>query len=218
MSQQINLFNPAFQKLRQVFTATTMLRALALLALGALVLMMVAQRRVAALEREAAYGATVLAQKKARLASVLVEFAPRKKSPELDARIAEAEADLASLQEVSNVIQRGDLGNTAGYAQYFKALARQSTGDLWLTGVSIVGAGQRIGLTGRALEANVVPAYINRLTREPVMQGKSFASLNISQAELPGDAAEGKAAQLAPYIDFSLQAAPPAPSQPGAPK
>ena len=208
MSQQVNLFNPAFQKQRQVFTAATMARALAVLAFGAIALVMVGRQRVATLEKEVAAGATQLAQKKARQAAVMIEFAPRKKSPEMATRIADAEADLASLQQVSSVIQRGDLGNTEGYADYFKALARQSTGELWLTGVSIVGAGQRIGLQGRALEARVVPAYISRLTREPVMRGKSFASLDIRQGELKTDPADTKPAQPAPYIEFSLQAAP----------
>jgi hypothetical protein len=82
---------------------------------------------------------------------------------------------------------------------------------LWLTGVEISGAGSQIGLHGRALSADAVPAWINRLTREPVLRGKTFGSLQISRPRLeePGAKAGAPAAAAvdAPYIEFSLQAA-----------
>jgi Tfp pilus assembly protein PilN len=98
------------------------------------------------------------------------------------------------------VIQRGELGNTSGYAATFKALARQSPGGVWLTGVSINGAGNELGVQGRAREAALVPAYLGRLAHEPVMRGKAFGSLKISQP----------AAKDAQFVEFSLEATPPA--------
>jgi hypothetical protein len=50
--------------------------------------------------------------------------------------------------------------------------------------------------------------YINRLKREPVMQGKSFATLEmqVPQVDAAGsDAAKQKVS--AGYLDFSLQSA-----------
>lgn len=92
------------------------------------------------------------------------------------------------------------MGDTTGYAGYFKALARQNVSGLWLTGVSV--AGPDIGVRGRALEPALIPDYISRLTRESVMRGKTFGSLEISQAEL---ANKDGAAEPAPYVEFSLQ-------------
>lgn len=211
MSQQINLFNQDFLKQKKIFTSSTMLVALGVLMVGALALVMVGRHSVGALQAEADAGAAQLELKKKRQLTVVAEFPPRQKSRELEMQIAAAEADLASLHDVSSVLGGSTLVEARkGYARYFRALARQGTGDLWLTGVRIGGDGNRISLQGRALDASLVPAYVTRLTREPAMQGKNFTSLEMSRARLKveGKEAEGPG-QLAPYIDFMLQDAAP---------
>ena len=207
MSQQINLFNPELLQQKKVFTSSTMLLALGVLVAGSLVLVMLGRHRIGQLEAEAAAGAEQLALKKERQARVLAEFAPRQKSRELEMEIASAEADLASLHDVSKVLGGPALVEARkGYARFFKALARQGTGDLWLTGVRIGGDGHHIGLQGRTLDASLVPAYVTRLTREPAMQGKNFSSLQMSRARLKVDGKDAEdPGQLAPYIDFTLQ-------------
>ncbi len=208
MSQQINLFNPVFRRQKKIFSALTMVQALALLLVGILALSLYGSSQVAMLEREAARGADQLAQKQTRLASVATEFAPRKKSAELAAELAQAEAQLAALERVSGVIERGELGDTGGYAKYLRALARQGIDGLWLTGVNITGAGTEIGIRGRALDPAMVPSYIGRLTSEPDLRGKSFASLRIDEAApITRTGPDGKqSAAPAPYVEFSLQA------------
>ncbi|MDL2353627.1 MAG: hypothetical protein QFF03_00055 [Pseudomonadota bacterium] len=202
MSQQINLFNPIFLKQKKIFSAAAMAQALCVLLVGVLAVALYARQNVAALQREADSGRERLAQREARLAKVKIDFAPRQKSVELDEQLVQAEARLQALRDVAGVLERGELGNTAGYAAYFKALARQNLAGVWLTGVSISGAGTDLGVQGRALDAALVPAYLGRLTREPVMRGKSFASLRIGQP------APGKDAAVAPYVEFSVGAAP----------
>jgi hypothetical protein len=106
------------------------------------------------------------------------------------------------------------LGNAAGYAEYFRAFSRQNVSGLWLTGVSIVGAGNDIGVQGRAMQPTLIPAYIARLKSERIMHGKSFASLDISRPDAqPVPAAAPTAAPApaapvavtAPFVQFSLQ-------------
>ncbi len=206
MSQQINLFNPAFLKQKKVFTAATMARALVLLLIGSLGVVLYGRQHVAILEGRAEAGAKQLAIKKARQASVMVEFAPRKNDPKVEADLVQAQAEKKSYDDVMQILEGGELGNTQGYSQYFKALARQVNGDLWLTGITIQGAGNQIGLRGRAMEPSLVPAYIGRLTRESAMRGKGFGALQITRATR---ATEGSTSvELAPFIDFSLQAVP----------
>ncbi|MDP3669834.1 MAG: hypothetical protein Q8R69_09145 [Telluria sp.] len=203
MSQQINLFNPVFLKQKKIFTCVAMVQALAVLLIGVLALGWYARQSIGALQRDVDASAAQLERKKTRLAAVKAEFLPRSKSRELEARIAAAEAELKGLKEVAAVLQRGQFGNTEGYSEYFRAFARQSAGGLWLTAVSIVGAGADIGVQGRALQPALVPAFIGRLTAEPVMKGKTFDSLQIKQAQpnKPG-AAAGDAAS---YVEFALQ-------------
>lgn len=210
MSQQINLFNPVFLQQKKIFSARTMGAALLVLFVGVAALNVYGNMRVQALQKQADAGAAQLAQKQARLASVATEFAPRQKNPAVEAELLEAESQLAALREVSGVLERGELGNTQGYAETFRALARQHVDGLWLTSVSISGAGLDIGVRGRALDPQRVPGYLNRLTNEPVLRGKAFGSLSISQGEAGTrlDEAGKTVSTPAPYVEFSLQSAP----------
>lgn len=239
MSQQINLFNPIFLKQKKIFASVPMVRALGLLLVGVALLVVYGSQNVATLERRAAEGATRLSQQQARMATVNTEYAPRQPSKELGVELAVAEAHLRALRDVSAVLARGDIGNTAGYSAYFKALARQNVEGMWLTGVSIVGAGNEIGVQGRALDAKLVPQFITRLANEPALRGKSFAALSIERPPptpavppAPGSpaatalaasssgATAGRAAPApalagptpSPFVDFSLQSLAQAPA------
>ncbi|UVW26936.1 PilN domain-containing protein [Massilia sp. H6] len=206
--QQVNLFNPAFQPQKKRLSAPMMGIALLVLACGIAGLSVLLRAQTARMQAEADAGAAELARKQARLTSVNAQFSPRSKSAEIDMQIREAETALAAMRRISDVLERGELGDTGGYSRYFQAFARQSVAGLWLTGVSI--AGRDIGLEGRTTDPALVPGYINRLTREPLLQGKSFTSLQIGQAEaLSRLDADGKPVKTpAPYVAFSLQAVP----------
>jgi hypothetical protein len=220
VSQQINLYNPQFEHKRKLFGAAAMAQALLLLLAGILALSFYGQRGVGALQVAARDGAQQMEKKKRELEAVNTEFAPRQKSAELDAELAENEAQLAALQRIAPAGERGDLGNATGYSEYFKALARQHVDGLWLTGLAITGAGCEIGVRGRAVDASLLPGFLGNLTHEKIMQGKTFGSLQISHPEPAVTAAAiqvpakddkaGKpaSAPAAPYVEFSLQSKP----------
>jgi hypothetical protein len=209
VSQQINLFNPAFERRTEYVTSAAMAQALGLLLVGAVALGWYGQRSVDALQQQVDRGAHELAQKQQRLAKASAEFAPRRADAELGVQLARAEAELAGMRGVADVLERGELGNTKGYSDYFRALARQNPSGLWLTGVAIGGAGTDISVQGRALEPALVPVFLGRLTREPALQGKAFASLKIGQpardANAPKDGLPKDGASAAPYVEFSVQ-------------
>jgi hypothetical protein len=225
VSQQINLYNPDFEEKKKLFGAAAMVQSLLLLLAGVLALSWYGERNVAGLQLQANAGAAQLAKKKVQLELVATEFAPRERSPELQAQLAEAEAQLASLKRIAGVIDRGELGNANGYSEYFRALARQHVDGLWLTGLAITGAGCDIGVRGKAVDPSLLPGFLGQLTREKIMQGKTFGSLQISQ---PGRAETGVGAVVpaqeaneskdakdakppsaqAPYVEFSLQSKP----------
>jgi hypothetical protein len=212
LSQQINLYNPQFERQKQLLTAPSMAAALGVLLLGLVGMSVFADVRVAGLQAETAAGAQRLAFAQKRLAQVNTEFAPRSTDARVAADLAEAQAEHAALEHVADAIKRGDLGDTHGYAEYFRALARQHVEGLWLTGVSVAGAGSDIGIRGRTLDAALVPGYLARLRNEPALQGKAVGSMVIGQAAaLKVHGADGKDTEApAPYVEFSLQSAPPA--------
>ncbi|WP_426073778.1 MSHA biogenesis protein MshA [Janthinobacterium sp. DSP2-3-3] len=216
MSQQINLFNPAFEKQKQVLTAAGMAQALGLILLLSGALVWYGAHQVYVLERAAADSKVMLAAREARRADVLTRFPTPQKDPLIARALGQAEADRAALFEAQTILQGGELGNTQGYADYFRAFAHARVNGLWLTGASIVGAGKEIGLQGRTVQPDLVPQYIRALSRESVLQGKSFARLDMAAAQIPapmlaapvapsGATAAAVAAPSLRFIEFSLQ-------------
>ena len=205
MSQQINLFNPQFELKQHHMSARTAGLCLGGLALVLLVLGVLAQQAMASLDQREAGVKAALAQVEAKRDQILRDYPPRKKDPALAQELAAVEAQRQLLQDAASVLDSGKLGNTLGYAGYFRALAQARVEGVWLTGVDIAGAGNDFGLQGRALHASLLPAYITRLSQQEVLKGKTFGSLDIGQPEQPA-VAEGKAASL-PYVAFSLQSA-----------
>ena len=210
MSQQINLFNPIFLKQKKLFSSFAMIQALGGIVLGMLLLSAYAHYAVGKMGVSATETARMLQTEQSRLTKVAAEFAPGKDAKVLEGQVAQMESQLIVRQKVLAVLQGGALGNTAGFSEYLRAYARQSIDGLWLTGFSIFGAGNQMVLDGRALSADLVPAYIKRLDQERIMQGKAFASMEISLPAVPKlEGAEGKGAPppLPGFVEFRLMSA-----------
>ncbi|PWF47735.1 PilN domain-containing protein [Massilia glaciei] len=204
MSQQINLFNPIFRKQKKYFSSVTMLQGLAIICVACALLAADAARRVRGLQIQAAASATLLAETERRRELAKVQFPPRKRDPVIGAQIAEATARLAALQGASAVLRRGDFGNANGFSEYFRAFARRTVSGLWLTELTVSGANAQIGVKGNTLRAELVPAFMAELAREPVMKGKSFSALNIAQAPEAAPAEGGATPRR--YLSFKLDA------------
>jgi Tfp pilus assembly protein PilN len=213
VSQQINLFNPIFLKQKKHFSARTMLQGLAMIFLGSIAVVVYARWQLSGLNAEAVATANRLKATQDQLTRVVTDYAPKKKSSALEAEIAQAQADVTARRQVIDQVEKGDLGNTKGYSAYFRALSRQIVDGLWLTGFRIDGG--EIELRGRALRPELVPEYIARLGREPVMKGKSFSTLEMhvplveTAVKNDGAASGAAAAQQVPanFIEFRLRSA-----------
>lgn len=198
MSQQINLFNPIFLKQKKHFSAVTMLQALTLILIGAGLMTAYAGMQLAKLRPEADAVTAQLEAARAQLAVVTATHGVRQKDALLDAEVRRAEAESVALQRVSQILIQGELGGLPGYSDYMKAFSRQIVDGLWLTEFSIRGGGAEIAMAGRALRPELVPAYLNRLSREPTMRGRSFGAMEIY-------APREQATATPPSIVFTLQ-------------
>jgi hypothetical protein len=204
MSQQINLYNPLFEPRREWMSfnvaATTVLAVLGLIAVGSIA----ANWRYHSLVRQEQAAAQRLAGAKEEMTRLANQLASRQKDPQLLAELDRAQAELKSRDEVVAVLQGGALGNTAGYSEYLRAFARQSIEGLWLTGFSISGAGHHVVIEGRTVRADLVPDYLQRLNRERILQGSTFAEMQMQQpVRDPGD----KKSSAPPYLEFKLATA-----------
>lgn len=202
MSQQINLFNPVFMTQKKYFSVTTMLQALGLILLGSIVFYGYALYQVDMLSKQTEEMNKRYIAEQARLANYTKEFAPERSRDLLQQELKRLEAEAAAQERVLNLLKSGAIGNTEGYSEYLRAFARQSIKGMWLTAFDITGDGARMSLTGAVIDPQLVPAYIRRLGAEKVMQGKTFAALQMQQPKQ--DASQPPAR----YIEFNLYSEP----------
>lgn len=182
MSQQINLFNPVFLKQRKYFSLLAMLQMLGLFLLGSALFYGYAIYQVKLLTQQSEESSKRYETEQARLARYTEEFSPEKAAKLLQDKVNALEARRAAQDEIVETLKTGAIGNSTGYSEYMRAFARQVVSGLWLTGFDIAGDGTQLGMSGSALSPELVPVYIQRLNREPVMRGKSVPTLQIQRS------------------------------------
>lgn len=204
MSRQINLLNPALVRREPSFSTLAMAQGLGVVVLGLAVIYAATAYHGAKLERQAAELTERLKTEQARLEKITRELAPRQKSQLLEDQVKQQGAELAAREEALATLRgSGAIGDTKGYSAYMRGFARQIVDGLWLTEFSIGAAGNEIAIGGRALEAELVPNYLKRLKQEEVMRGRTFDRLEMHLPKA-GFAGQGKAAEAAGYIEFTL--------------
>lgn len=207
MSQQINLYNPILLRQKKYFSAATMAQSLGILLLGMLAFYGYARNQVASLQTATEQGAKHLESAQARVGRLSQQFSPRVRSAELEQRIQKTETELKTLAQAQQALQQSGLLDSSGFSPYFKALARQIVDGLWLTQFTVGGGEMRI--SGRALQAQLVPTYIRRLGAEPALQGRQFSMLEMRQPEV-AETQDQKPGSAPRYLEFTLQTALPA--------
>jgi len=186
MSQQINLFNPLFLTQKKYFSAVAMLQALGLLAVGVAAFYGYAISQRASVQSSAAETARAYAAGKDRFARLSAELSPDRAGREMEESMKTAAAELAARQALLSQLHSGVSGTSGGYAQFLKALARQSLNGVWLTSIQVDNDGQNLTIRGRATQAEILTAYIQRLGREQALKGRPFEKLEIARREMPG--------------------------------
>ena len=205
MAQQINLFNPIFLKQKKYFSAVTMLQSLGLVLAGVLAFYGYTLYGTRMQSRVAADSAQQLASQTQQVALM----ASQGRSRLLQDELAQTQGRLKQREETLTMLRTGGLGNTAGFARYLTALAHESVGGVWLTGFSICGDEAELHLSGRVLQADLVPAYLRALNREEVMRGRRIAELRLTAREERDASTAAPGANPAPAGPSSGGAAPP---------
>ncbi|MGH8633121.1 MAG: hypothetical protein ACRET7_03205 [Burkholderiales bacterium] len=207
MSQNINLFNPAFRKARQLLTLAVVAQCLGLTLAALLGYHYYLQQQVSGLAAELAATEKLLRAQSGFVDKLKPKPVPHTTEAELDAEIGQLEAELKLADESIAALKGGAIGSRQGFAEYLRAFSRQSIGGLWLTGFSIGGRGE-LELRGRALSPALLPSYIQRLNREQVLAGQHIARLELTRPQpepvADKDKGAGKAARTPRFLEFSL--------------
>lgn len=203
MSQQINLYNPIFLRKKHYFAALTMVQALALVLAGALGIYAFEVRQNRTLQQVLADGDTQVTSQRAQLVKFSRDYSAQGASRSLTDELARVEQRVLQRQGLLGDLKSGVGGNAEGFSRYLAALARQSTPGVWLTGLEIGAKERDLVIKGRALESQLVPAYIRSLNREAPMAGRPVGDLRMT-ARGGAVSAPDKPGEPTRYIEFSL--------------
>ncbi|MEI7431742.1 MAG: hypothetical protein WCL27_14915 [Betaproteobacteria bacterium] len=130
-------------------------------------------------DQAAAISQKQLAGEQEKLTALTQLMAKRKISPALAEELENTKTMLGVRSEVMAVLESGKLGNSTGFSAFMSGFARQAQSDLWLTGFRVTTGGDEIEIRGRLLDAIRLPAYVQRLSSEPVFKGRRFATLEM---------------------------------------
>jgi hypothetical protein len=205
MSQNINLFNPAFRKQPRTVTLGTVAQLLliTLATLGGYHYTL--QTQVNGLTEELRSSDSLLKSQRGYV-DRLKGKAAAKPDAQLENDIARLEAELKAARDSTEALKGGGFGYQRGFSEYLRAFSRQSLNGLWLTGFTISGAGE-LEIRGRVLSPDLVPSFIQRLNREQVLAGRSFARLEMNRPPepVPDKGKDAKKAPPAPrFLEFSM--------------
>ncbi len=189
MSQQINLFNPLFLEKKKYFSAVTMTQALGLIVLGMAVFYAFAFWQDRNLARQIGESGRAYEQQKQQFGKITAELSPEKREAQLDQDLKSVEATIALRRALLREVGTGGSPGPAGYSEYLRAFARQTVQGLWLTSIQIAEGGGQLTMSGRALQADLVPVLIGRLKQESVLRGRPLEGLAITRSTAGKDPA-----------------------------
>lgn len=207
MSQYINLFGPAFRKPRLLLSLNRAVMLVGLVAVVMIGLQFYSQYQVNGLHAELVSAQGLLKAQSKYTDRLKDEGAAQKGNTGLAAEVARLEMELKSARAAMGVLEGGALGNRSGFANYLQAFSRQALDGLWLTGFTVDGAGE-VAIQGRVLSADLLPEYIQRMNKEPALEGRAFSALEMRRpvaAPAPPAKDGEKVVVAAPrYLEFNL--------------
>lgn len=177
--QNVNLYHKEFR--REASWLSQRVAGFASLAVLALILVIATQKQ---LEHD-----HVLAEKNrldSQLALVSSEVKSIKKTlsdkgvrPEVLNRINDVRAEIKANESIMNSLGLQSETTFKGFSPYMLALARQNIKGLWLTDFYVSELKQDLLLIGKTRRAELLPAYLKKLSDEEVFKGRSFNSFRI---------------------------------------
>jgi hypothetical protein len=193
MMQQVNLYQPTARKLWKLFS----IQMTSSIALAMMILLFAVyysgyqdQQKLrvnlqnAKLQEE---------DQLKRIEKLQVKLYPKTKSQQMAQKLDLLKAERRQKTRVLSRLQDQTISNAAGFSNYFEGLARQRMAELWLTRIRIQEGGEQLFLDGRSLQANLVPEYLQRLSREKAFGGRVFQTFSLVRAD-----------EQAGHLDFSI--------------
>ena len=201
MTQQVNLYNPIFERKKKPFSLRAMGAGLGVIALAIGFLYAYAVIKTQSAGRLAVQLAEQLTVQRDQLAK-LAAVPARTPDKNLEAEVARLDAEVRSRQRTLQALRTGELGNTAGFSEFLAALGRRAVPGIWLTSVTIAESGNELVVQGRALRADLMPAFLRGLNDEPVMRGRKITEMRLAAKTVAKPAEGSTPREPEAFIEF----------------
>jgi hypothetical protein len=184
MNQQINLHQPIFRKQRALFSAQIVLRICAIWALALGVIYVLSLWNEQALSRERERLQVARDEAAAALEQITASQAGQPgRSEALATELANLQNELAQKEAVLQLLSRGELGSTTGFAPQIDALAARRLAGVWLTHITLTEGGREISLQGEASEGSLLPQYLEHLAGSTGFPGARFGDVRLERQD-----------------------------------
>ncbi|MBT8109057.1 MAG: PilN domain-containing protein [Gammaproteobacteria bacterium] len=201
MRQHINLYRAEFRNTKSTFGATSIAAGCAAVVVAMLVAYIFAIGQLSGIDKEL----QIVDHQESAALKQLEQMQPLIGAVSGEQtwaqRLDDATRALEEKQLVLSLVQGSTLGDTLGFSRYLRSLARQDTDGLWLTRISLSALGNRNRLQGKALRAELVATYLQRLADEP-----PFARQRFNQFQIEGPADGDAAVTFSMHSDDQLVA------------
>lgn len=177
MRQQVNLHQQSTPATGARLSAATLLAGLGAVLIGLLSISAFGVRQNAQLEQQLAM-LKQQQQKQQRFAEELAANAgvgtALIQTTTLNAQLAQLQKQLWDRKQALALLRAGVAGKPEGFANKLEALARRHVDGVWLDHVSLAADTGIANLHGSALDADLVPRYLQELAGERALQGSRF--------------------------------------------
>ncbi|MBF0152508.1 MAG: hypothetical protein HQL64_02070 [Magnetococcales bacterium] len=185
IQQQVNLYQSRFHIKKEFLVARGML-LVGLLFILLLVVVSGVMNWLAAREESELQFLTDQQQKKAELLQDLTrKFPPPKVSVALLNETNDLRKERSRMRTITELLNQNRRGNAHGFSGILEALGREKVEGLWLDGIGIYAGGEDLALEGKARNADLVPAYLARLSRQKNLAGRRFSFFQMSEEAYP---------------------------------
>ncbi len=186
--QQINLYQAQLRKQKPLISFQHSATGIVALSFLLILFQSYKQYELASLEIQLKDTMLQLSEKNGRLNTFKNSLPKVKKDLNLKSNLVLLEKKLISKKRVLDVLSGQKLGNTTGFSNQFKGLARQTINGLWLTKLHFLEGGSILDFQGKVQNPALVPQYLKALSSEQIFKGTEFHSFiiqkNASQTSL----------------------------------
>lgn len=178
MSQQINLLNPALIERSELIGTNRILAIISVLFVGMFGYYFYEKSALTELKQQRAQAASRLETSQNNMNAFIANNKP-KDDAILNEEISKLVQKEMEQEAMIKATTKTDQHQSQSYAALLRALSKQSINGLWITGLNIDQDAQNLSISGRTLDADLVPKFITRLRAEPALKGKTFTDLTM---------------------------------------